>query len=230
MESIDAIKRQSTVIRRRARFLLVFSLFTAISSGMTATVRAQTFAEWFSQKKTQKKYLLQQIAALQVYSGYLKQGYQFATKGLSSISGSLNAENGLHSTYYSRLKNVDPAVKNNDMVKDILTWQQDILTRSLSIDKISGLTGDEKNYLVSVMTAVLKDCDQQLTTLQNVVDNGKMEMSDSERIALLGKIHNAMMDNYRFASGFAAQAKRYALQKQQEQNQAELSKQLYDIN
>ena len=35
---------------------------------------AQTTAEWFNQKATQKKYLIQQIAALQVYIGYLQKG------------------------------------------------------------------------------------------------------------------------------------------------------------
>jgi hypothetical protein len=33
---------------------------------------AQTWSEWFSQKKTQKKYLLEQVAALKIYAGYLK--------------------------------------------------------------------------------------------------------------------------------------------------------------
>lgn len=43
---------------------------------------AQTFDEWFRQKKTQKKYLVQQIAALKVYLGYLKEGYEIAQKGM----------------------------------------------------------------------------------------------------------------------------------------------------
>ena len=43
--------------------------------GMLVTgVKAQTFAEWFQQKKTQKIYLLEQIAALQIYTGYLQKG------------------------------------------------------------------------------------------------------------------------------------------------------------
>jgi hypothetical protein len=230
MESINQLKVQSAEIRRRARCLLVFSLFTAISTGMAVTAQAQSFAEWFEQNKTQKKYLLQQIVALQVFSGYLKQGYQVATNGIASISGSLKKENGLHTTYYNRMKTVDPVVKNNAMVKDITTWQQDILTRMQGIDNINGLTTDEKNYLANVKAAVLKDCDQQLTTLQNVITDGKMEMSDAERIALLTKIHTAMMDNYHFASGFAAQAKIYAAQKQQGQNEAAMEKQLYGIN
>ena len=49
-------------------------LFAIISTG----TRAQTFAEWFRQSATQKKYLLQQIAALQVYIGYVQKGYSIA--------------------------------------------------------------------------------------------------------------------------------------------------------
>ena len=229
MESIDQLYGRADIMRSRARCLLVLSLFTAVSSAMAIRANAQTFAEWFEQNKTQKSYLLQQIAALQVFSGYLKQGYEVATNGMNSIAGSLKKENDLHTTYYGRMKNVDPVVRNNSMVKDITTWQQDILKRLQDINAISGLTSEEKSYLVSVSAAVLKDCDQQLSTLQNVISDGKMEMSDSERIALLTKIHTEMMDNYRFASGFAAEAKVYAAQKQQGQSEAAMEKQLYGI-
>lgn len=230
MESIKQLRTPSGGTRRAYRFLLVISLLTVIGSGIPAMAKAQTFAEWFAQKKTQKQYLLQQIVALQVFSGYLKQGYQIATKGMNSISGSLKAENGLHITYYRRMKSVDPLIKNNEMVKDIIAWQQDILVRLQDITQISGLTADEKNYLGNVRAAVLKDCDQQLNTLQNVITDGKMEMSDAERIALMTKIHTAMMDNYRFASGFSAQAKIYAAEKQQGLNEVATEKQLYGIN
>lgn len=43
---------------------------------------AQTFAEWFKQKETQKKYLIQQIVAFQMYLGYVQKGYSIAQKGL----------------------------------------------------------------------------------------------------------------------------------------------------
>ena len=230
MESIKQIRYRSNRTRQTARFLWMISLLAVTCSGVPAMVRAQTFAEWFAQKKTQKQYLLQQIIALQMFSGYLKQGYGIATRGMASISGSLKKENGLHTTYYSRMNNVDPVIKNNGMVKDIMAWQQDILVRLQSMRQISGLTADEKSYLEDVRSAVLKDCDQQLGLLQTVINDGQLEMSDSERLTLLTKIHTAMMDNYRFASGFAAQAKIYAVQRQQEQNEAVVEKQLYGIN
>jgi len=230
MESIKEIKARTATVRLRARSLLIFSLFTAISTGMSVTAQAQTFAEWFSQKKTQKKYLLQQIAALQVYSTYLKQGYGIATNGLGSISGYLKSENGLHQTYFTRLKIADPAVKNNTMVKEIVTWQQDILKRTQEINQATGMTPAEKNYLASVGAAVLKDCDQQLSALQNVVTDNKLEISDAERLGLITKIHIAMQDNYQFTSSFAAQVKIVALRRQQEQNQVAVSKKVYGIN
>jgi Na+-translocating ferredoxin:NAD+ oxidoreductase RnfG subunit len=230
MESIKTITTKPANIRQRARSLLVFALFTTISTGMALKTQAQTFAEWFSQKKTQRKYLQQQIAALQVYSGYLKQGYGIATNGLGSISDYLNSENNLHNTFYNRLKTADPVVKNNTMVKDILAWQQDILKRTGEINQVSGMTAAERSYLSGVCKAVLNDCDQQLSTLQNVINDNKVEMSDAERLALVTKVHSAMLANYQFTSGFAAQVKLLAIRRQQEGNQVTVSKRIYGIN
>lgn len=226
MESIEHIRRRSG----RGRSLLIFSLFTAISSTMAATVGAQTLAEWFEQNKTQKKYLLQQIAALEVFSGYLKEGYHIASKGLGSISGSLKAENSLHAIYYNRLNIVDSAIKNNSMVKEIMTLQQDILVQLAGIDQIAGITAGEKNYLNSVRTAVLKDCDNQISTLQNVITDGRLEMSDAERMMQITKVRAVMLDNYRFVSGFITRAEILAARRRQLQSDVAVGKQLYGIN
>jgi uncharacterized membrane protein YobD (UPF0266 family) len=75
--------------------LFTLVLFALLSSG----VKAQTFAEWFRQGATQKKYLLQQIAALQVYIGYMQQGYSIAKQGLNTISDVNNGEYNLHKDY-----------------------------------------------------------------------------------------------------------------------------------
>lgn len=230
MELIKDVKARTSAVRLRARSLLLFSLVTAITSGMTLHAHAQTFAEWFSQKKTQKKYLLEQIAALQVYSTYLKQGYGIATNGLGSISGYLKSENVLHQSYYSRLKIADPSVKTNPMVKDIMAWQQDILKTTREINQTSGLTRAEKKYLAGVEAAVLKDCDQQLNTLQTVVSDNKVEMSDAERLTQLTTIHSAMLANYQFTSSFSAQLKILAPRRQQEKEQVAATKKVYGIN
>jgi hypothetical protein len=229
MESINQIKMRADEIRRKSKKLLALTVMTVAASAFATTVRAQTFAEWFRQKSTQKKYLLQQIAALQVYAAYYKAGNNIAHNGLGSITGSLKSENGLHSTYYNKLNNVSPVVKNNKQVYDILQWQKDILTRMNSLDKTANLNDGEKKYITQVKTALFKDCDQQITELQNVVTDSKLKMSDEERLKHIGVLHSAMQNNYRFASAFEDQIRVYAMQRIQESNNVISEKKIYGI-
>lgn len=64
------------------KFLLIVMI-----SFSACWVKAQTFNEWFKQKKTQIQYLIDQIAALQVYSQSLQKGYDIADAGLKFIHG-----------------------------------------------------------------------------------------------------------------------------------------------
>jgi len=229
MESINQIKMRADEIRRKSKKLLAFTVMTVAASALASTVRAQTFAEWFQQKSTQKKYLLQQIAALQVYASYYKAGNNIAHNGLGSITGSLKSENGLHTTYYNNLNHVSPVVKNNKQVSDILQWQKDILARMNMLDKTANLTDGERKYIIQVKAALFKDCDQQITELQNVVTDSKLKMSDEERLKHIDVIHSAMQNNYRFASAFADQVKVYAVQRSQENNNVISEKKIYRI-
>ena len=229
MESIKRLKIQADEIRRKSKKLLAFVMMTVAASAIATTLKAQTVAEWFDQKNTQTKYLLQQIAALQIYAAYYKQGNNIAHNGLNSISGSLTSENGLHTTYYNNLKNVNPAVKNNKQVSDIMQWQKDILTRMSNLDKTANLNENERQYIVQVKSALFKDCNGQITELQNVITDNKLQMSDEERLKHIGVIHTAMQDNYRFASSFADQVKVYAFQRVQENNNIITEKKIYGI-
>ena len=76
------------------------------------TLRAQSWEEWFQQGPTQKKYLLQQIAALRVYAGQLQKGYTIAREGLAMIGAFTKGELDAHSDYFNSLKKVNPAVKH----------------------------------------------------------------------------------------------------------------------
>ena len=230
MESIEMANIQAALISRKTKKLLAFALMTFVSSAFAAKVQAQTFAEWFDQKNTQKKYLLQQIAAFQVYSAYLKKGYSIANNGLGSISGSLKSENSSHSNYYKGLNIVNPVVKNNKQVGDILQWQKDILTLMSALEKTANITDEEKKYIIQVKAVLFKDCDEQITGLQNIITDGKLQMNDAERLSRIGKIHTAMQDNYRFSATFSNQVKVYAVQRVQESNDAITAKSLYDIH
>lgn len=179
------------------------------------TARAQTFAEWFKQKSTQKKYLSQQIAALRIYSSYLQKGYGIARGGLGSIGGYIRHEFELHDAYYTRLKTAGAAVKSDPQVSDILRWQQDILKQTRWIKAQSGLTSGETTYVHQFCRALLNDCDARLNDLQVILTDQQTSLSDEERLRQLDRLHAAMQENYRFAAGFRSELQVYVRNKTQ---------------
>lgn len=96
--------------------LIMLCLFAAIA---TAT-QAQNVAELTKQKKTQKKYLIEQIVALQLYISYVKKGYSIAKEGLNTISAFKRGEFNLHTNYFNSLKSVNPKIKQYAKVADIM--------------------------------------------------------------------------------------------------------------
>lgn len=230
MESINHIKRQVGELRGKSKALLAMAILTASASLLASECKAQTFAEWFSQKKTQQKYLLEQIASLQLYSGYLKKGYQIASGGLGAVTGSLQGELNLHTAYYSRLKTVNPALRDNAPLNDILTWQGEILKSVSDLGKADYLSPGERQFLAKIKDALLADCNQQLASLQVLLTHGRLEMSDNERISRLSAIHAAMQSNYRFAADFTGQVKLYGIQKRQEAGNVTSGRKLLGIH
>src|SRR3954471_4245804 len=101
---------------------------------------AQTFSEWFRQKKTQKKYLIEQIAALEVYAGYLEKGYSIMSEGLSQINSIKHGEFDLHESYFTSLKNINPHIKDYTNVNDILEAKRQIEIISRRVLKLAKST------------------------------------------------------------------------------------------
>src|SRR4051812_14383767 len=84
---------------------------------------AQTFDEWFKQKKTQKKYLIEQIAAFQMYLGYVQKGYSIARKGLTTIGNIKKGDFNLNNDFFSSFKSVNPTIRNYSKVAEIIAFQ-----------------------------------------------------------------------------------------------------------
>ncbi len=85
--------------------------------------QGQTYDEWFRQKKTQKKYLLEQIAALQTYIGYAGKGYSIVTGGLSIIRNIKHGDFNLHNNFFNSISSVNPAIKKYSKVVSIIVMQ-----------------------------------------------------------------------------------------------------------
>lgn len=206
--------------------VIMFCLFCLAA----ASVKAQTFAEWFSQKKTQIKYLTQQIAALRQYGAYIKQGYAISQNGLGSISGYIKSEYGLHTNHYTSLKTVNPAIRGNSKTDSIIAYASQIPTRFARLKNLRGLDDDSRSYLANVREKVLDECNKDLSELQLVMTDGTVQMTDDERLKRLDEIYAGMKDKYAFTLSFCTEVRTLLLQKQQELNDINTLKRLNGID
>lgn len=192
--------------------------------------KAQTFAEWFSQKKTLIKYLTQQIVALESFESDVKKGYRIATGGLGTIGGITGAEFGLHQSYFASLKAVNPAVKNDPDLAAISSYAQAMGTGLNSLGQVDGLDSDTKTYIRQVSDQVLQDCNVDLAELKPVVSDGQVQMKDQERIAKLHAVYERIKDRYVFTQHFCDAVKVMAQQRLQEERQLQTLKNVYGSN
>ncbi|WP_207428914.1 hypothetical protein [Pedobacter sp. SYSU D00535] len=191
--------------------------------------KAQTWDEFFRQKETQKKYLLQQLAALKLYADHLSKGYEIADKGLKTIEGFTKGEFDLHSAFFESLKVVKPAVANNKNIREILTWQAVIIKGYNSLNREAIKSGNDKSYIESVRSKVLSDCARDVEDLLAVISSGELEMKDDERLKRIDKLHSDMRDKYQFTESFIRQIKVLNLQREQEKQNSTVSKKIYGI-
>jgi hypothetical protein len=77
---------------------------------VTGTAYGQSWNEWFRQKRTQIRYLGEQIAQLQAQIMLLKEGYDAAKEGWEFIHDMTNGEFDLHKDYFSHQDNINPII------------------------------------------------------------------------------------------------------------------------
>lgn len=196
---------------------------------LSLITQAQTAEEFLKQKATQKKYLLQQLAALKLYAGYLKKGYDFIDKGVTSIKGFTNGEFNLHSAFFKSLKLVNPIISGNKKVDEILSWQFNIKRLLSSFAAKSNFSSGEKSYFESIRAKILSECDHDLEELYLVVSDDKLELKDEERMRRLNALHVNMQDKYLFTKSFIDKAETLSLQRLQEDRNNQASKKVHGI-
>ena len=189
----------------------------------------QTFSEWFSQKKTQIKYLNQQITALVQYGSYLKQGYQISQHGLSGIGTWVKGEFDFHSDYYTSLKQVNPVISGSSRADSIISYTGQISVRFDNLLNLGTLDPGARIYIGKVRSTVINHAEQDLSELQTIMAGGLVQMSDDERLSRLEEIYNRVKDNYAFTLFFCEQVRASLLQRYQESRDVNTLKQYYGI-
>jgi len=198
--------------------LMLFSATTSFS---------QTVAEFLNQKKTQKKYLIEQLVALKLYAGYLKKGYDIASSGLGMIKDLKNGEFNLHHTFISSLKTVSPAIRKSGKVAEIIACQVAIGSAFNGAGNNEYLSAADQLYIKEVKDKVMEECLNDIEELLLVITSGKLEMKDDERIKRLDRIYINMKDKSTFTQSFMTDVSLLIQQKENQQKSNNHLKKLY---
>lgn len=191
---------------------------------------AQTFAEWFKQNDTQKKYLVQQLVALKAYAGYLKKGYEIASEGITTVKNVRNGEFSLHQGFFNSLKSINPQIKNSMKTGEIIAYQMEIIKLFTGLNQMDGFSDQERSYIRKVKTKVLDEGGKELEMLLIVITTGGLEMSDDERIERINQIHFSMKNKYAFAQSFVNDAALLIRERTNERKSIDQLKNLYENN
>jgi hypothetical protein len=180
--------------------------------------RGQTFGEWFEQTKTEHRYYLQQVAALQVYIGAVEKGYAVVESGLQAIGGIKKGEFDLHSGFYGELDSLNPALGGLGGLAEIVALQAAMVERfSSALARYRAGTGlgvDELKGLSDLYSAVLKAGLDDVTALLAITQAHGLKMSDDERMRRIREVDAGMRDRYRLTAEVTNEADLLCVQRQ----------------
>lgn len=215
----------------RTTFFIIIFLHTAPCLLPTSCC-AQTpnRNEWLRQKKTQKKYLIDQIAALKVHLGNLKKGYQIVQRGLYTIDNIKSGNFNLHRDFFGSLNKVNPHIANSAKVADIIAYQyyiiRDFKQSNARCRRDGNFTAEELYYLGYCYTNMMKSCDLTLTQLMETIASDKRQMTDDQRIKEIDRLHDDMRDKYAFVRAFGNDNLSLSAIRGKEKRDAQLRKKL----
>jgi hypothetical protein len=200
---------------------LLFSIALSLSLILNSA-KAQNFDEWFKQKKTQRKYLIQQIVALQFYLDYLKKGYDIVQKGWNTVENITNGNLNLHRDFFGSLKTVNPLIGNSAKVVDIIAFQYYILRNMKEVYNFcaanKNFTPEEIRYIAKVHTNMVFLCDASISELLVIIHTNKTEMTDDERMLRIDRIYDDMQDTNAFVKAFGNDTRLLSAERAKEQH------------
>jgi hypothetical protein len=221
------VVKENNVRMKKIISILVWLLLVGHST------TAQTWEEWFQQKKTQKKYLLQQIAALRVYFNYAKDGYSIVSNGITTVRNIKNGDFNLHRDFLGSLKLVNPRIKKYTKLADIIALQVRMIQQTRqslqSVRSSTRFTLNEVDHFKNVFDNLLNECAKNIDELFMIIMPGTLDMKDDERLKRLDNIYTAMVDKYSFSSSFSNDLQLIANQRLQSEVEIIESKILNDL-
>jgi hypothetical protein len=212
--------------------IIILLLLTALASLPVTNAQdlgsnTPNWKEWTRQNKTQRNYLAQQIALLNTYGEFLKNGYSICKNGMNTIGNIQNADLKQHRVYFNSLKEVNSAISRSPQVKQILQWEKESTKEMKSFlsdaAQEPAFTSEEKHYFEQVAIHVRTASDDALDQLDRLISSGETSMQDDERILRIAAVHRHSSSRFSFVRTFRDQAMTLAAQRRKEKQDIDYS-------
>jgi hypothetical protein len=175
------------------------------------------FNQGMSGQAKQRKELILQIAALQVYIDYAKKGYSAVSKGLNFIGDARKGEVNLHGDYFTSLLKINPKVRNYYKTAQIISMQFKIMklcSKTLADLKTADLFhGNELDYIERSFKKLLQNCSQTLDQLLVITTEAELQLKDDQRLERIDLLHKTMLEDYNFCLSFSRDARLMSVSK-----------------
>jgi hypothetical protein len=209
-----------------------YFLLTALALGFF-TLKAQTLEEWTQQKKTGVKYLVQQIAALKVYTQYLNKGIDIVQSGLSTISQLKKGDVAQHATYFQSLHKVNPALQHYSKAIGTMAAVASVLQEYKQLNQKTRnskeLSVPEKEYVLKVAKEILQACLDRTEELALLTQSGSVQLKDDERLKRIHIIYKEIKEVQAAIKSLSEDVAGMSLQRKAEGRNIQISKSLYGI-
>lgn len=208
-----------------------YILFIWIWVGLCFVGHSQGLKHWFSQKQTQTEYLIQQIAALKVYTGYLEKGYKIVQGGLKTIGDIKEGHFKLDQAFFDGLKMINPKVRNYSRVSEIVSLNIKVVKLSEKAIKSARsselFSMDELEYVLGVFNKTVDGCFELSGELIQLLTAGELQLSDDERIKRIDAVYAEMDRRSLFVNQFYGELQLLQLQRNKELLDAKKVKKMY---
>jgi hypothetical protein len=189
-----------------------------------------------SAQQEEAQQLLLNVEKLNQFRQILQQMYKTYTilrDGYTKIRDITSGNYKLHQVFLDGLLAVSPGVRKYQRIADIIQYQLIILKEyksAYATFKESGQFNEQEiTYLFAVYKNLVNESVQQLDELVMVITDGKLRMSDSERMEAIDRIFISMQDKLTFLRDFNQQHTVLAIQRARDSNDINILRQLYDL-
>ncbi|MCT1524702.1 hypothetical protein [Sphingobacterium hotanense] len=177
-------------------------IISVLLASFVTHTNAQNTAEWLRQKRTQNRYSLEQVLAANVYTDYIKKGYDVLAAGLAAVAGSKRSELEGHRTFFERVR--------MGMIRAIpVSYEQKFKRINLRISynlrlaakltENGALGASEKQYFRGIFSRINLDRIRREEKLKTVLSASEPAMNDHQRINFLDRCLAEMESEFAFS-------------------------------